>query len=105
MVKTNLPLDRTPGYDGYDPQQFNGEKMMLIRIESRTLCGGAFFSKIDDALGSVATFIVKPFIKRSVKVGLVLSATAFADVGYIWNGKRTFQLSEPQAECWIRLAR
>ena len=84
------------GLRGYDPQQFNGEKMMLIRVESRTLCGGAFFSKIDDALGTVATFIVKPFIKRPVKVGLVLSATAFLDVGYIWNGKRTFQLSEPK---------
>ena len=84
------------GLRGYDPQQFNGEKMMLMRIESRTLCGGVFFSKIDDALGTVATFIVKPFIKRSVKVGLVLSATTFADIGYIWNGKRSFQLSEPK---------
>ena len=84
------------GLRGYDPQQFNGEKMMLIRVESRTLCGGAFFSNIDDALGTVATFIIKPFIKRPVKVGLVLSATAFLDVGYIWNGKRTFQLSEPK---------
>lgn len=84
------------GLRGYDPQQFDGEKMMLIRVESRTLCGGALFSKIDDGLAAVATFIVKPFIKRSVKVGLVLSATAFADVGYIWNGKRTFQLSEPK---------
>ena len=91
-----LTLGSDNGLRGYDPQQFNGEKTMLIRIESRTLCGGAFFSKIDDALGAVATFIVKPFTKRSVKVGFVLSATAFADVGYIWNGKRTFQLSEPK---------
>ena len=70
--------------------------MMLMHIESRTLCGGKLFSKIDDGLAAVATFIVKPFIKRSVKVGLVLSATAFADIGYIWNGKRTFKLSEPK---------
>ena len=84
------------GLRGYDPQQFNGEKMMLIRIESRTLCGGELFSKIDDGLAAVATFIVRPFIKRSVKVGLVLSATAFADVGYIWNGKRSFKLSDPK---------
>lgn len=91
-----VTLGSDNGLRGYNPQQFNGEKMMLIRIESRTLCGGALFSKIDDALGAVATFIAKPFIKRSVKVGLVLSATAFVDAGYIWNGKRTFQLSEPK---------
>ena len=91
-----LTLGSDNGLRGYDPQQFDGEKMMLIRIESRTLCGGAFFSKIDGALGAVATFVVKPFIKRSVKVGLVLSATAFVDVGYIWNGKRTFQLGDPK---------
>ena len=91
-----LTLGSDNGLRGYDPQQFDGEKMMLIRIESRTLCGGAFFSKIDGALGAVATFVAKPFIKRSVKVGLVLSATAFVDVGYIWNGKRTFQLGDPK---------
>ena len=91
------------GLRGYDPQQFDGEKMMLMRVESRTLCGGVLFSKIDAALGAVATFIVKPFIKRSVKVGLVLSATAFADVGYIWNGKRTFKLSEPKRSIGIGL--
>ena len=91
-----VTLGADNGLRGYDPQQFNGEKMMLVRIESRTLCGGTLFSKIDDSLAAVATFIVKPFIKRSVKVGLVLSATAFADVGYIWNGKRSFELSEPK---------
>ncbi len=91
-----VTLGADNGLRGYDPQQFNGEKMMLLRIESRTLCGGAFFSKIDDGLGAVATFIIRPFVKRSVKVGLVLSATTFADVGYIWNGKRTFQLSQPK---------
>ena len=93
--QVNLGSDS--GLRGYDPQQFSGEKMMLIRIESRTLCGGTLFSKIDGGLGAVATFIAKPFIKRSVKVGLVLSATVFADVGYIWNGKRTFNLNEPKS--------
>ena len=93
--QVNLGSDS--GLRGYEPRQFSGEKMMLIRIESRTLCGGTLFSKIDDGLGAVATFIAKPFIKRSVKVGLVLSATVFADVGYIWNGKRTFKLNEPKS--------
>ena len=91
-----VTLGADNGLRGYDPQQFSGEKMMLMHIESRTFCGGKLFSKIDDGLAAVATFIVKPFIKRSVKVGLVLSATAFADIGYIWNGKRTFKLSEPK---------
>ena len=93
--QVNLGSDN--GLRGYDPQQFSGEKMMLVRIESRTLCGGTLFSKIDDGLGAVATFIAKPFIRRSVKVGLVLSATVFADVGYIWNGRHSFNLNEPKS--------
>ena len=93
--QVNLGSDS--GLRGYNPQHFDGEKMMLVRIESRTLCGGTLFSKIDDGLGAVVTFILKPFIKRPVKVGLVLSATTFADVGYIWNGKRSFSLSEPKS--------
>ncbi len=90
-------LGSNSGLRGYNPQQFDGEKMMLARLESRTLCGGTLFSKIDDGLGAVVTFILKPFIKRPVKVGLVLSATAFADVGYIWNGTRSFKLTEPKS--------
>ncbi len=90
-------LGANSGLRGYNPQQFDGEKMMLARFESRTLCGGTLFSKIDDGLGAVVTFILKPFIKRPVKVGLVLSATAFADVGYIWNGTRSFKLTEPKS--------
>ena len=90
-------LGSDTGLRGYNPQQFDGEKMMLLRLESRTLCGGTLFSKIDEGLGTVVTFILKPFIKRPVKVGLVLSATAFADVGYIWNGKRSFNLSKPKS--------
>ncbi len=90
-------LGSDSGLRGYNPQQFDGEKMMLVRLESRTLCGGMLFSKVDDSLGAVVTFILKPFIKRPIKVGLVLSATAFADVGYIWNGERSFSLSEPKS--------
>lgn len=93
--QVNLGSDS--GLRGYDPQQFDGEKMMLARIESRTLCGGMLFSKIDDGLSAVVTFILKPFIKHPVKVGLVLSATVFADIGYIWNGKRSFNLGDPKS--------
>ena len=90
-------LGSDTGLRGYDSQQFDGEKMMLARLESRTLCGGTLFRKIDDGLSTVVTFILKPFIKHPVKVGLVLSATAFADIGYIWNGQRSFNLGDPKS--------
>ena len=84
------------GLRGYDYRQFSGEKMMVLRLESRTVCGGTLFRKLDEGIEAVATFIAKPFIKRSVNLGLILSATAFTDIGYIWNGKRTFNLTEPK---------
>ena len=84
------------GLRGYDYRQFNGEKMMVLRLESRTVCGGTLFRKLDEGIEAVATFIAKPFIKRSVNLGLILSATAFTDIGYIWNGKRTFNLMAPK---------
>ncbi len=84
------------GLRGYDYRQFSGEKMMVLRLESRTVCGGTLFRKLDDGIEAVATFIAKPFIKRSVNLGLILSATAFTDIGYIWNGNHTFNLTEPK---------
>ena len=84
------------GLRGYDYRQFKGKKMMVLRLESRTVCGGTLFRKLDDGIEAVATFIAKPFIKRSVNLGLILSATAFTDIGYIWNGKHTFNLTEPK---------
>ena len=84
------------GLRGYDYRQFSGEKMMVLRIESRTVCGGTLFKKLDEGIEAVATFIAKPFIKRSVNLGLILSATAFTDIGYIWNGKQTFNLMDPK---------
>ena len=84
------------GLRGYDYRQFNGEKMMVLRLESRTVCGGTIFRKLDEGIEALATFIAKPFIKRSVNLGLILSATAFTDIGYIWNGKRTFNLMDPK---------
>lgn len=84
------------GLRGYDYRQFGGEKMMVLRLESRTVCGGTLFKKLDEGIEAVATFIAKPFSKRSVNLGLILSATAFTDMGYIWNGKRTFNLMDPK---------
>ena len=94
--ESQVVLGAFNGLRGYNYRQFNGEKMMVVRLESRTVCGGTLFRKLDDGLEAVATFIAKPFIKRAVNLGLIVSATAFTDIGYIWNGHHTFNLAEPK---------
>ena len=94
--ESQVVLGAFNGLRGYNYRQFNGEKMMVMRLESRTVCGGTLFRKLDDGLEAVATFIAKPFIKRAVNLGLIVSATAFTDIGYIWNGHHTFNLVEPK---------
>ena len=94
--ESQVVLGAFNGLRGYDYRQFSGEKMMVLRLESRTVCGGTLFRKLDDGIEAVTTFIAKPFIKRSVNLGLIVSATAFTDIGYIWNGKHTFNLMEPK---------
>ena len=84
------------GLRGYDYRQFNGEKMMLLRLESRTIFGGRIFAKIDDMIASAATFCAKPFVNHPIRLGLVLGGTVFADVGYIWNGQHTFDIRQPK---------
>lgn len=91
------------GLRGYDYRQFNGEKMMLLRFESRTIFGGAIFEKIDDGVTAVATFIASPFVKGPIRLGLVLGGTLFADFGYIWNGINTFDISQPKRSVGIEL--
>ncbi len=81
------------GLRGYGLRQFSGEKMMLLSLESRTLCGGAFFENINNGLTKIATFFMKPFIRnRTVDLGLVLSGTVFADFGYIWENWNSFDI-------------
>ncbi len=83
------------GLRGYGLRQFSGEKMMLFSMESRTLCGGAFFEKINDGLTKIATFFSRPFIRnRTVDLGLVLSGTVFADFGYIWEKWNSFEIRD-----------
>ena len=94
--ESQVVLGAFNGLRGYNYRQFNGEKMMVLRLESRTVCGGTLFRKLDEGIEAVATFIAKPFIKRSVNLGLIVSATAFTDIGYIWNGHHTFNLAEPK---------
>ena len=84
------------GLRGYDYKQFNGEKMVLLNLESRTLFGGTVFHKIDEALASITTFVARPFIDRRVHLGLILSGVVFADIGYVWNGKHSFDLTAPK---------
>lgn len=93
--ESQVTLGFNNGLRGYSNRQFNGEKMMLFSIESRTLCGGTFFKKINDGLTKFATFVAKPFVKnRTIDLGLVLSVTAFTDIGYIWDSYRTFDIKE-----------
>ena len=84
------------GLRGYGYKQFNGEKMVLLNLESRTLFGGTVFRKMDEALAAVATFVARPFIDMPIHLGLILSGVVFADIGYIWNGKHSFDLTAPK---------
>ncbi len=93
--ESQVVLGSGNGLRGYGLRQFNGEKMMVLSLESRTLCGGDFFRKINDGLTKVSTFFAKPFIKdRIVDLGLILSATVFTDIGYIWDSYNTFDIQE-----------
>lgn len=94
--ESQVILGAATGLRGYAYREFNGEKMMLLRLESRTVFGGTVFRKIDEALAAVATFCAQPFTDSPVSLGLVLSGTAFADIGYIWNGQQTFNIGEPK---------
>ncbi|MCY4402943.1 MAG: hypothetical protein OXD54_10235 [Candidatus Poribacteria bacterium] len=101
--ESQVILGSYSGLRGYDYRQFSGEKMMLLRLESRTVFGGAISEKIDDAVAAIATFCAKPFVDNPIRLGLVLGTTVFADTGYIWNGQHTFDISEPKRSVGIEL--
>ena len=84
------------GLRGYGYKQFNGEKMILLNLESRTLFGGTVFHKMDEALAAVATFAARPFIDMPIHLGLMISGVVFADIGYVWNGQQSFDLTTPK---------
>ncbi len=94
--RSQVLLGAFNGLRGYDYRQFNGEKMVLLNLESRTVFGGTIFHKIDEALAAVATFAARPFIDRPVHLGFILSGVVFADIGYIWNGRNSFDLVAPK---------
>ena len=91
------------GLRGYGYREFSGEKMLLLSIESRTIFGGELFQKLDEISDSAINFCVRPFSKHNVNLGLVLGATVFADIGYIWKDLRTFNLNEPKRSVGIKL--
>ena len=101
--ESQVILGSFSGLRGYDYRQFSGEKMMLLRLESRTIFGGAIFEKIDDAVAAVTTFIVSPFVKSPIRLGVVLGATLFTDIGYIWNGTNSFDIREPKRSIGFEL--
>ena len=101
--ESQVILGAFTGLRGYDLRQFSGEKMMLLRLESRTVFGGAIFERIDDFVAAIATFCVSPFVKTPIRLGLVLGATIFADIGYIWNGTNTFDIREPKRSVGLEL--
>ena len=94
--RSQVLLGAFDGLRGYAYRQFSGEKMMLLSLESRTIFGGTVFRKVDEALAAVATAVARPFSDRRVHLGVMLSGVVFADVGYIWNGNRTFNLLRPK---------
>ena len=94
--RSQVLLGAFNGLRGYDYKQFNGEKMVLLNLESRTVFGGTIFHKMDEALAAVATFVARPFIDRPVHLGFILSGVVFADIGYIWNGRNSFDLTAPK---------
>ncbi len=93
--QSQVILGSANGLRGYGPRQFSGEKMMLLSLESRTLCGGSFFKYLNDRLTQAVTFVSKPFIRnRTVDLGLVLSLTVFADFGYVWDSYSSFRYKD-----------
>ncbi len=94
--RSQVLLGAFNGLRGYDYRQFDGEKMILLNLESRTVFGGTIFHKMDEALAAVATFMASPFIDRPVHLGVILSGVVFANIGYIWNGKNPFDLTVPK---------
>ncbi len=93
--QSQVILGSANGLRGYGLRQFSGEKMMLLSLESRTLCGGSFFKYLNDRLTQAATFVSRPFIRdRTVDLGLVLSLTVFADFGYVWDSYSSFRYKD-----------
>lgn len=93
--ESQVLLGADNGLRGYAFREFSGEKMMILSLESRTLCGGSIFDSINNGLTQFVTFIAKPFVKnRTIDLGLIMSLTSFIDFGYIWDSENPFNAQD-----------
>lgn len=80
--ESQVILDGENGIRGYSPYAFNGEKMISLNFESRTIFNGGIFEKLNSLV--------------------VVGSTIFLDLGYIWSGDELV-LSEPKRSVGVGL--
>ncbi len=73
--ESQVILDGENGMRGYSPYAFNGEKMIILNIESRTIFNGGLLEKLSSLV--------------------VIGSVIFLDLGYIWSGNELV-LSQPK---------
>ena len=73
--ESQVILDGENGMRGYSPYAFNGEKMIILNIESRTIFNGGLLEKLNSLV--------------------VIGSVIFLDLGYIWSGNELV-LSQPK---------
>ena len=73
--ESQVILDGENGMRGYSPYAFNGEKRIILNIESRTIFNGGIFEKLNSLV--------------------VIGSVIFLDLGYIWSGNELV-LSQPK---------
>lgn len=73
--ESQVILDGENGMRGYSPYAFNGEKMVILNLESRTIFSGGIFEKLESLV--------------------VVGSAMFLDFGYIWSGDELV-LSDPK---------
>ena len=79
--ESQVILDGENGMRGYSPYAFNGEKMIILNIESRTIFNGGIFEKLNSLV--------------------VIGSVIFLDLGYIWSGNELV-LSQPKRSIGAR---
>jgi hypothetical protein len=73
--ESQVILDGENGMRGYSPYAFNGEKRIILNIESRTIFNGGLLEKLNSLV--------------------VIGSVIFLDLGYIWSGNELV-LSQPK---------
>ena len=73
--ESQVSLGGLNGLRGYGPRRFDGEKAVLLNLESRTIFRGGIF--------------------RTISPWIVFGSALFVDVGYVWRGEQ-LDLREPR---------